>query len=81
MANEMALKKGKFGLKSFALSRKKEKDDEMETSRMVKSDGTKVGDIVFVVICVLISLISTFSFWNRFPCKKRGLFTSKGTKY
>jgi putative aldouronate transport system permease protein len=57
MANDMALKRGKFGLKSFALSRKKDKDDEMESSRMVRSDGTKVGDIVFVAICVIISLV------------------------
>ena len=73
MANDMALKRGKFGLKSFALSRKKDKDDEMESSRMVRSDGTKVGDIVFVAICVIISLVCLIPMINLLA------LTSKGT--
>jgi putative aldouronate transport system permease protein len=31
--------------------------DENETTRMVRSGDSKVGDIVFIIICVLISLI------------------------
>ena len=57
MAKDIAVTSGKFNVKGFALSRKKNKEDETETSRMVKSDSTKAGDTVFIAICVIISLI------------------------
>lgn len=57
MAKEMTMTRSKFNLKDFLLSGKKEKEDETETSRMVKSDRTKAGDIVFITVCVIISLI------------------------
>lgn len=56
MAKELAIT-GKIETKGFARSKRRDKDDETETSRMVKSDSTKAGDIVFVTICVIISLI------------------------
>ena len=56
MAKELALTKINT-LKSFALSRKKNKEDEMESSRMVKSDSTKAGDVIFLAICIIISLV------------------------
>ncbi len=56
MAKELVMA-GKINTKGFARSKRKDKDDETETSRMVKSDSTKAGDIVFITICVIISLI------------------------
>ena len=56
MAKELVMT-GKINTKGFARSKRRDKDDETETSRMVKSDSTKAGDIVFVTICVIISLI------------------------
>ena len=57
MAKELVMTAGKVNTKGFARSKRKDKDDETETSRMVRSDKTKVGDIVFVTICIIISLI------------------------
>ncbi|SHI31455.1 carbohydrate ABC transporter permease [Pseudobutyrivibrio xylanivorans] len=56
MAKELVMT-GKINTKGFARSKRRDKDDETETSRMVKSDSTKAGDIVFITICVIISLI------------------------
>ncbi|MBR5636206.1 MAG: carbohydrate ABC transporter permease [Pseudobutyrivibrio sp.] len=56
MAKELTIT-GKINTKGFARSKRRDKDDETETSRMVKSDSTKAGDIVFITICVIISLI------------------------
>ena len=57
MAKELVMTAGKFSTKGFARSKRKDKDDETETTRMVRSDRTKVGDIVFITICIIISLI------------------------
>ena len=56
MAKELAVAK-KINTKGFALSRKKEVEEYSSISRMVKSDGTKAGDVVFIFICVVIGLI------------------------
>ena len=56
MAKELGMT-GKINTKGYARSKRRDKDDETETSRMVKSDSTKAGDVVFVTICVIISLI------------------------
>lgn len=47
----------------LVLSRKKVKDTE-ETSRMIKSGKTRAGDMVFVFICVIISLICVIPMIN-----------------
>ncbi len=57
MAKELVITGKRAGLKELFKTRKKNKEDEMEGSRMVKSDGSKAGDAIFMVVCVFIALI------------------------
>ncbi|SDB35169.1 putative aldouronate transport system permease protein [Pseudobutyrivibrio sp. YE44] len=63
MARGLAMTRGKLNAKGFALSKKKE-DEDSSITRMVKSDSTKAGDVVFVAICVIIGLICVIPMIN-----------------